>query len=73
MGIAEKYNIGTGASADRPCDRKFRLIKIRCRKYLENIQQAASDIWNGIKTTVVNVATSLKDAAVGAFKKLVSE
>ena len=36
------------------------------------MKQTASSVWNGIKTTVVNIASALREAAVSAFQRMVS-
>ncbi len=36
------------------------------------MKQTASSVWQGIKTTVVNIAFSLREAAVSAFRSMVS-
>ena len=61
---------GFGTEAGRG-DGAFGFVPVRLSD-LVRLKQAAFSVWNGIKTTVVNIASALREAAVSAFQRMVS-
>ena len=61
---------GFGAEAGRG-NCTFGFVPV-CISDLVAMKQTASSVWNGIKTTVVNIASALREAAVSAFQRMVS-